>query len=177
MTGRLRRPLLQAACAIVLSVGAAQAEDLFQSAPGPPAPKVRPQPQTQRRPAEPLPAPAGNTWDGTWSGTFHCEAYQALQAFSYPVVIKILNNRIAERVDALSHSPGEVGYDVWRGDIGSDGSVSINRFGVGGGVPGGVARGVGFSFLINGRFSGDSFTGTQIASPPRDCTLKLSRLH
>jgi hypothetical protein len=57
VTERLKRCLSIALCVLLAAASTTPAEDLFQSAPGPEAPKPKPRPQPPRQ-AEPQPAPA-----------------------------------------------------------------------------------------------------------------------
>jgi len=164
---------------LVLATTAVFAQsDPFQSNPGPPQP-VRPAPPRVTRPAPepdaPPPLAPPSRWDGIWSGSFECAAYQTHVAFSFIIVLEVKNNRVVSRLNEGSTLPGTPGYDTWIGDIAADGSVSIQRSGLSGGIAGAAPRGAPFAQRIDGRFTGDGFVGRDVTDLPRECGVKLIR--
>jgi hypothetical protein len=180
MTGRLRRCLSIGLCALLVATSAAPAEDRFQSAPGPeaPKPKRRPNPPRQVEPEPQAPTASipevsgelnnkGMRFDGFWMGVWECNPV------SYPLVFEVKNHNVS-KFNSRTSVPGTPGYDHYEGTIAPDGRVLLTRHAVGEGlVPGALARGQAITVSYDGLFSGDNFTGTERSS--RGCRIRLTR--
>jgi hypothetical protein len=130
----------------------------------------------------PIQAAATAAFDGIWIGTFRCAATQSARAFSFDTVVLVKNHRVVERTNVGSRTPGVPGYEVWEGDIAADGNVSIARSGIAFDpgteeyrAQGRPTTGSPYFNRIDGRFNGENFSGRNISSLPRDCTLTMTR--
>lgn len=152
--------------------------DPFKSAPAPTPPISRhaaPHP-TDPIPLESAPLPRSLiSFDGVWTGTYSCTAYQQKAEYSYRFVLRIKDGRAVERVDAPSRTPGTPGYQTVDGMIDAAGKVTIIRSGISNGTPtGALPRGEAFSDETDGQFIGNEFNG-KVVSSARPCTLRLTR--
>ena len=167
---------------LVAAPGAAQSDDLFQSAPGPEPPRQTPRPRVSRpTPVVPqpsaIPTPEASDklsnrnmpFDGIWVGLWGNKQ----NSVSYSFVMEVKDNNVA-KLNSRSAVPGTPGYDNYTGVIGSDGRVLMTRHGVGLGIiPGALARGQAVTEIYDGLFSGDNFVATEKISGC--CHIQLTR--
>jgi hypothetical protein len=161
---------------LIASDGAAQSPSPFQSAPGP-EPVAKPPPHPQQPRVAPVPPPNDPLrWDGIWIGDYQCPADAKNPAYSVKqIMIKIKSGQVESRLNSPSDVPGTPGYQTWSGAIGPNGSVVIERTGIGTGRPAGSApEGKIYREFIQGRFDGDNFVGR--AETDRFCELRLTRV-
>jgi hypothetical protein len=186
----MRRPLLfclalsAGCCALAVEPAfAAPTDDPFESAPvaSPPKPKPAPRPRPAPEPEPvvatppPAPAPPRAPFDGIWTGTFACDQTRFKAALTFNLIMEIKNGNWS-RLNVVTTTPGQPGYDHYEGSIGADGHVLLTRTGVGNGqAPGGAALGEAISMKLAGAFQGDAFTATAIDAR-RACRIQLTRL-
>jgi hypothetical protein len=156
--------------------------DPFQMTPADPppapakwAPRPRPVPEPEPVLATPPPplAPPPTPFDGIWIGTYSCEAFGDKPSLTYRVIMEIKNGSWS-RLNALTSTPGQLGYDHYEaGPTSADGHVMLTRTAIGDGrLPGDARLGEVISCKFVGMFRGSNF----IAWGDRGrCRIQLSR--
>lgn len=156
-------------------------QDPFQMAPADPAPKpvLRPRPAPEPEPTMAMPPPPPSAppplpFDGIWVGTYSCDATVGTVNLNYSLIFEIKNSNWS-RLNTLTTTPGQPGYDHYGGTIGADGHVLLMRNGVGDGrAPGGASLGEPISMKFAGTFQGDTFAAASLGSR-RACRIQLTR--
>jgi hypothetical protein len=170
-----RRSVLIALALAAVGANLAQAEDPFQSAPGPAAARPAHPRVTQPAPEAAVSGPAKVLrWDGVWMGNYQCPADRNNQVYAFKPVIQVRDGRVAGRLNSPSLVPDTPGYQTWSGTIAEDGSALIERVGLSTGQPGTAAKGTSYHEQIRGRFDGDSFVGKEVTGLP--CELRMTRV-
>lgn len=179
---------------VIAAPGVAQAaDDPFQSAPGPEAPKPPPRPHVPLPPSEGEPvapgpvAPAApnmapgppsepgraGQFDGVWTGNRSCAAFGNRQAFTTRTLIfEIKNSHVSLISRAAAGTPG---YATIEETLDQAGNVTLVGEGISNGAPGGAPRGTQVRYRYEGRFEAERFTANDIMSLPRECHLELTR--
>lgn len=119
------------------------------------------------RPAQEKPAATGSRFDGAWTATRSCDAYEELPARVSSWKLNVAGGEfVLER-----GAPGQPGYNQARGKPGDDGSLVLSGKGISD-----TKRTLGntFSVFWEGRFDGERFV-LKGALGQRPCTLVLAR--
>ena len=139
--------------------------DPFQTAPANPrSAPVNPAPSShlvlgpQSVLVTPPPAAARPTpFDGVWFGAISCGAYHEKPTFIDSIIMEIKNGGWS-RLNALTNTPGQPGYDHYEAATSADGHVTLTRTAIGDGRPPDAARtGEAISTKFVGMFRGAVF--------------------
>ncbi|HXC26585.1 MAG TPA: hypothetical protein VNV38_01420 [Stellaceae bacterium] len=140
--------------------------DPFQMAPANPTPVmvlVAPPP-----PAAPPPTP----FDGIWFGSISCGAYHEKPSLIDRVIMEIKNGGWS-RLNALTTTPGQPGYDHYEATTSADGHVTLTRTAIADGhLPDAARTGEAISSKFVGMFRGATFTAWGVSGR---CSIQLAK--
>jgi hypothetical protein len=143
------------------------------SAPAKPAPSPRlvPGPEAALV-APPPPASRPTPFDGIWFGAISCGAYHEKPTFTDRIIMEIRNGSWS-RLNALTTTPGQPGYDHYEAATSADGHVTLTRTGIGDGhLPDAARTGEAISTKFVGMFRGAVFAAWGVGGR---CSIQLAK--
>jgi hypothetical protein len=118
-------------------------------------------------PAAPPPTP----FDGIWFGGISCGAYQKKPSLTDGVIMEIKNGSWS-RLNSLTTTPGQPGYDHYEAATSADGHVTLTRTVIGDGHRPDAKMGEAISSKFVGMFRGATFTAWGVRGR---CSIQLEK--